>query len=72
MARNSAPFNPFPGYQSVPQSALFGPTVDFDYWRTVAPAGEGPITSAHPESAAIACLRTMPSPFNVCPGKGGF
>lgn len=60
-----------PGYNVVP-SQLFGQTPDLDFWRGVAPAGQGPVTSAHPESAEVACMRTMPGAFNVCPGKGGF
>ena len=70
MAKNPT-INPKPGYQVVP-SALFGPAVDLDYWRGVAPAGQGPITAAHPESYAVACMRTLPGVFNVCAGKGGF
>jgi len=72
MASNpSRPFNPPPGYNRVP-SALFGPAVDLDFWRGVAPAGEGPVTGPHPESPELACMRTLPGVFNVCPGKGGW
>lgn len=71
MAKPWAPFRPAPGYTKVP-SALFGPSVDMDFWRGVAPAGEGPVTGPVPESAAVACMRNLPGVFNVCPGKGGF
>jgi len=60
-----------PGYNLVP-SQLFGPSPDLDYWNRIAFAGPGPVTGAHPESAEVACMRTMPGVFNVCPGKGGF
>lgn len=60
-----------PGYNKMP-SFISGPVADLDFWRLVAPAGQGPVTGARPISAEVACLRTMPGAFNVCPGKGGW
>jgi len=60
-----------PGYNVVP-SQLFGMQPDLDFWRGIAPAGQGPITSPQPESWEVSCLRTLPGVFNVCAGKGGW
>jgi len=61
-----------PGYNRVP-SSIIGPTVDLDYWGRIVPAGQGPVTGPNNiESVAVACMRSLPAPFNVCPGKGGW
>lgn len=54
-----------PGYSTLP-SQLFGQQVDTSFWNGVAAAGQGPVTSATPESPEIACLRTAPNPFRIC------
>lgn len=43
-----------PGYNVNP-FAIFGPMVDLDAWRSVVPAGQGPITGPAPESP-INCM----------------
>lgn len=56
-----------PGYNPPPADTLFGPKVDLAFWRGILNAGYGPITAAHDPS--IACMRTAPAPFRICPSK---